>query len=299
MKADGGGVGVTRMPAWLKGGLPEAGPLGRVRAHVAGFGLNAVCFEANCPNKRHCFQSGAVTFLILGRNCTRNCGFCNVTSAPPLPVDPDEPRRLACAVEGLGLSYVVITSVTRDDLDDGGSGQFEACLGELRRLERAPAVEVLTPDFGGDLEAAERVAAAGPEVYSHNLETVERLYPLVRAGAGYLRSLGILEHVRRRSGAPMVKSGLMLGIGETVEEVKTAMRHLAGAGCDIITLGQYLRPSKSHLPVAAYLEPGTFETLAEFARDLDLVPVCGPMVRSSFMAKAAFEQAVLRRQTCA
>jgi lipoic acid synthetase len=299
MRAANPGTPDKRIPAWLKRGLPDADSLGKVRSQVSDLGLSTICFEARCPNKRTCFESGAVTFLILGKSCTRGCGFCNVAAGAPEPVDRDEPERIGRAVAGLGLTYVVITSVTRDDLEDGGSGHFAACVGVLKALDPAPEIEVLTPDFAGDLEAADRVVASGPEVFSHNLETVERLYPEVRAGAGYLRSLRMIEHVRRGFDAPVVKSGLMLGIGETIEEVETAIRDLAGAGCDIVTLGQYMRPSMAHLPVAEYLEPAVFQQLGDYALRLGIVPVCGPLVRSSFLARAAFREASSRRKTCA
>ena len=291
--------GGRRIPQWLKSGLPDTYSLSKVRSRVSDLGLNTVCFEARCPNKRHCFEGGAVTFLIMGRNCTRNCRFCNVASATPGPLDRGEPEKLKRATAEMGLEHVIITSVTRDDLPDGGARHFEACIRALRQVEVVPTVEVLTPDFGGNRSAVRKVAATSIDVFGHNIETVERLYGTVRDRASYRRSLGILEYVRRGFQDVIVKSGLILGIGETIEEVKTAVRHIAEVGCDIITMGQYMRPSKMHLPVEEYVHPAIFEELGRHARQLGLIPVCGPCVRSSFRARPAFHEAKLRRQTCA
>ena len=290
---------LRRIPQWLKSDLPDAYALGRIARTVNSLGLNTICFEARCPNKAYCFGHGSVTFLILGKNCTRRCGFCNVTSAPPDRVDHDEPERMEEACNRLGIDYVVITSVTRDDLADGGSGHFSRCVEALKRNGEDRTVEVLTPDFGGDLRAVDAVVAAGADVYGHNIETVSRMYPLVREGADYERSLAILEHVRSQHAGAVVKSGLMLGLGETRREVRGALKDLANAGCEIVTLGQYMQPSRAHLAVREYLEPAVFREMEHYACELGLIGVCGPRVRSSYLAKAAFGRAKLRRQKCA
>ncbi|MFZ1946177.1 MAG: lipoyl synthase [bacterium] len=299
MNAAGTRCGNRRIPDWLKSGLPDAYSLEAVGSCVSGLGLNSICLEAACPNKRECFSRGEVTFLVLGRNCTRSCGFCNVTAAAPEAVDPREPALVAEAASMMGLEHVVMTSVTRDDLADGGAGHFRACVKALKACGPSPTVEVLVPDFGGDRTAVETVAASGADVFGHNLETVERLCPRVRDRACYSRSLRVLECARRQSGSLVVKSGLMVGLGETVEEVKSAMRDLAGVGCDVVTVGQYMRPSKAHVPVVRYFEPEVFAELDRYAGGLGMVSVCGPRVRSSFGAGPAFRRARLRRQTCA
>lgn len=287
------------IPKWLKTGLPDAGALGRVIPIVSSLDLNTICIEARCPNKQECFGDGSVTFLILGRNCTRFCRFCNVTGALPRPVDADEPERVLEACRRLNLDHVVITSVTRDDLPDGGAGQFRRVIELVHADAGEISVEVLVPDFDGNDTAVETVATAGPDVFAHNMETVERLYPSARDRADYSRSLGILSRVR--SGYPdvIVKSGLILGIGETLREVKATLQDLARAGCEIVTVGQYMRPSGAHMPVAEYLAPAVFDDLESYARELGLVAVCGPRVRSSYKSKAAFREAKLRRRKCA
>jgi lipoic acid synthetase len=290
---------VRQIPRWLKSDLPDAYALGRIARKVYSLGLNTICFEARCPNKAYCLGHGSVTFLILGRNCTRRCGFCNVTSAPPDDIDLGEPERISKACSQLGIDYVVITSVTRDDLPDGGSGHFARCVEVLKRNGKCRTVEVLTPDFGGDAQAVDAVVAAGADVYGHNIETVSRLYPIVRKGASYERSLAVLKHVRSEHPGIIVKSGLMLGLGETRQEVRAALKDLSDVGCDIVTLGQYMQPSKAHLAVRKYIEPTVFEEMERYACELGLVGVCGPRVRSSYLAKAAFCRARLRRQKCA
>jgi lipoic acid synthetase len=288
-----------RIPSWLKTGLPEAEALGRVTGVIRSLRVNTICFEARCPNKSECFQTGSVTFLILGRQCTRSCRFCNVLGGQPQAVDCQEPRRIRQAAVALGLDYVVVTSVTRDDLQDGGAGHFCRCIEELRSIPRAPLVEVLVPDFSGNMESVKGVASAGPQVFGHNLETVERLYPLVRDGASYRGSIQILRLVSNGFPDVTVKSSLMLGLGETIEEVKSSLRDLTGAGCDIVTIGQYMQPSRAHLPVREYVDPLVFKELQLYARQLGLVAICGPRVRSSYQARATFHEANRRRRRCA
>jgi lipoic acid synthetase len=288
-----------RIPDWLKSDLPDTSVLGNVTGVISDLRLNTICFEARCPNKPECFAKSSVTFLILGRHCTRRCTFCNVEGAAPEPVDRDEPRRVREASVKLVLKHVILTSVTRDDLPDGGAAHFVQTIRALREGGHAPSVEVLVPDFGGDLEAAALVAAEAPDVFAHNLETVEGLYPRVRPGASYRRSLGILEHVSSTYARTITKSGLMLGLGESREEVKQTLGDLSGAGCGIVTIGQYMQPSKKHLPVKEYIHPRVFDELALYAGDLGMTAVCGPRVRSSYRAEATFHAARLRRQTCA
>jgi lipoic acid synthetase len=262
-------------------------------------GLNTICFEARCPNKKECFEARSVSFLLMGRNCTRRCRFCNVASLPPEKVDPAEPERLGYACAGLGMKYVVLTSVTRDDLADGGAAHFAACVRAVRDLDDAPVVEALVPDFGGSWESVKKVAASGAEVFSHNIETVSRLFPGIRDRASYERSLNILSMVRRGFPGVVVKSGLMLGLGETTEEVKETIGDLRDSGCMIVTMGQYMRPSREHHAVDRYYAPEEFEELKHYAEDLGLVAVSGPKVRSSYLAGEAYEEAIMRRQRCA
>jgi lipoic acid synthetase len=293
-----------QIPKWLRTGLPDAVTLGRVLPTVSSLDLNTICIEARCPNKQECFGVGSVTFLILGRHCTRFCRFCNVTGAAPQPLDPGEPERVLEACRRLELDHVVVTSVTRDDLPDGGAGQFARTIELLHEDDGNFSVEVLVPDFEGDDTAVETVAAAGPDVagpdvFAHNLETVERLYASARDRADYSRSLGILSRVRSGHREVIVKSGLILGIGETLDEVKSTCRDLACAGCEVVTVGQYMRPSMAHMPVTEYLAPSLFEEIESYARELGLVAVCGPRVRSSYKSKAAFREAKIRRRKCA
>ena len=251
---------------------------------VAAGGLRTVCRGARCPNIFECFSRGTATFLILGGACTRGCAFCNIGAGRPDPVDPDEPARLGRAVAELKLSHSVITSVTRDDLPDGGAAHFAATIAAVRRESPGTTVEVLTPDFGGDPAALDVVLAAGPDVFNHNVETVPRLYPVARAGADYARSRGVLARAAARGG-PVVKSGLMVGLGESRDELAVVFADLAAAGCRVVTVGQYLRPSRRNLPVARYVPPEEFDALAALGRDHGIAEmVCGPLVRSSYKA---------------
>ena len=273
-----------RLPPWLSKRLPGPEELDGVRNALERLNLATVCREAHCPNMCECFARGTATFMILGRNCTRNCSFCAVGRGEPDPVDPDEPARVARAAVELGLKHVVITSVTRDDLADGGSTQFAGSIRAVRDLCGA-TVEVLTPDFRGSEPDIDRVILARPDVFNHNLETVSRLQPVIRPQASYGRSLAVLEYVGSRYPGIAVKSGLMLGMGETEEELYKAMRDLVNAGCRILTLGQYLQPSRHHPPVKRYPEPGEFDAYAEKAREFGFIAVMsGPMVRSSYKA---------------
>ncbi len=248
-------------------------------------GLHSVCEEARCPNLADCFGRGTVTFMLLGDVCTRACRFCHVATGLGRPVDPDEPRRVAEAARELGLRHVVLTSVNRDDLPDQGSTQFSRTIAALRSTAAGATIEVLTPDFRGDGACIDRVIDAAPDVYNHNLETVTRLYPSVRIGARYPRSLALLAHVKRRAPALLTKAGVMLGLGETHAELIEVLRDLRDSGVDCLTLGQYLRPTLRHLPVERYLEPAEFAALRERALSLGFRHVeSGALVRSSFRA---------------
>ncbi|MBI4806713.1 MAG: lipoyl synthase [Desulfovibrio sp.] len=275
-------AGNPRLPSWLK----VKPPLGEAFAHtasvVAGQDLHTVCRQARCPNMSECFGKGVATFLILGGQCTRSCGFCNITSGQPAPPEADEPQRVATAAKKLMLKHVVITSVTRDDLPDGGAHQFAESIRAVRRELPQASVEVLIPDFQGDPAALRTVLEAKPEVVNHNLETVPQLYSTVRPQAKYERSLELLARVKAFSDESKVKSGLMLGLGETREQLARVLKDLARLGCDMVTVGQYLRPSRRNLPVVRYVPPEEFDEVAALGQELGIpVMYCGPLVRSS------------------
>ncbi len=273
-----------RLPSWLKRNLPRGN--GNFFTHdlLRELRLETVCENARCPNRPECYSRRTATFMILGNVCTRPCGFCAVERGTPEELEGDEPARLAEASLRLGLKHVVITSVTRDDLPDGGADHFRRCVLAVRARTGA-AVEVLTPDFLGDWQAVDCVLEARPEVYNHNIETVPRLYRKVRGRADYRRSLDLLQHVKARRPEITTKSGLMLGLGETHEELFDALADLREIHCDILTLGQYLAPTLKHVPVARYLPPEEFDALAVRARTLGFMQVvAGPFVRSSYHA---------------
>jgi lipoyl synthase len=275
---------VRRLPSWLKRKLPRGNGNFYTEQLLRELRLETVCENARCPNRPECYARRTATFMILGNVCTRPCGFCSVPRGTPEALEDDEPERVADAVARLGLRHVVITSVTRDDLADGGADHFRRCVLAVRQRTGA-AVEVLTPDFLGDRAAIDRVLEAAPEVYNHNLETVPRLYKKVRGRAAYQRSLDLLGHVKQRSPQIVTKSGLMLGLGETVEELFEVFADLRGVGCDTLTLGQYLAPTLKHIPVARYVPAEEFDALAARARTLGFKQVvAGPFVRSSYHA---------------
>ncbi len=258
-----------------------------VRRLLDSLELNTVCREANCPNRNLCYNDGTATFLIMGKHCTRGCRFCNIEHGEPEPLDPTEPKRLAEAAAGMTLEHVVITSVTRDDLADGGAGHFAETVESVRRALPSASIEVLIPDLGGSAEALEVVLRSAPDIMNHNIETVEELYPAVRLGADYGRSLGVLE--RSSKSGFITKSGMMLGLGEDYGQIERAFEDLADAGINILTLGQYLAPTKNHFPVKRYLPPEEFDSIAVMARKYGIEEVvAGPLVRSSFRAKEAF-----------
>jgi len=273
----------ARHPEWLKVRLPAGDEYHRVRQLVGRAGLHTVCQSAGCPNIGECWNRRALTIMILGNVCTRSCRFCDVPNGRPLPPDADEPQRVAETLATLGLRHTVITSVDRDDLPDGGAAHWAATIRAVK--ERCPgmSLEVLTGDFKGRLDAVDVVLAAGPDVYAHNLETVPRLSRQVRVQASYERSFAVLRHAHRRGA--LTKTGLMLGLGEELEEVRQVMRQVADLGVDILTLGQYLRPSPYHLPLARYVPPAEFAALAAEGRRLGFRHVeAGPLVRSSYHA---------------
>jgi lipoic acid synthetase len=252
--------------------------------------LHTVCEEAACPNIGECWSKGHATVMLLGSVCTRKCGFCNVASGRPEPVDPSEPEHVARAVGELGLRHVVITSVDRDDLPDGGAEQFVRCIAAVREHAPSTTIEVLTPDFLRKPGAIERVARARPDVYNHNLETVPRLYPIARRSADYRHSLELLRRVKQLEPAIFSKSGIMLGLGERTDEVLSVMDDMREADVDFITIGQYLRPSREHLPMARYVEPAEFDELARAARAKGFLMVSSsPLTRSSYHADADFQ----------
>jgi lipoyl synthase len=273
-----------RLPPWLKRPLPAGNENFFTHNLLRELRLETVCENARCPNRPECYARRTATFMVLGNVCTRPCGFCSVPRGAPEELEDDEPARVAEAAARLGLRHVVITSVTRDDLPDGGADHFYRCIVAVRERTGA-AVEVLTPDFLGDAAAIDRVLEARPEVYNHNMETVPRLYAKVRGRASYQRSLDLIARVKRRAPGVVTKSGLMLGLGETAEELLEVLADLRGVGCDTLTLGQYLAPTLRHIPVVRYLPPEEFDELAVLARSLGFAQVAsGPFVRSSYHA---------------
>ncbi|HEV3203189.1 MAG TPA: lipoyl synthase [Gemmataceae bacterium] len=273
-----------RLPAWLKRPMPKGNGNSFTYELLRELRLETVCENARCPNRPECYARRTATFMILGNVCTRPCGFCSVPRGDPVDLEEDEPERVAEAAFRLGLKHVVITSVTRDDLPDGGADHFYRCIMAVRDRTGA-VVEVLTPDFLGDERAIDRVLEARPEVYNHNMETVPRLYKKARGRADYRRSLDLLAHVKRHSPQTVTKSGLMLGLGETTEELLEVLADLRAAACDTLTLGQYLAPTLKHMRVARFVPPQEFDDLAVLARSLGFQQVAsGPFVRSSYHA---------------
>jgi lipoic acid synthetase len=277
---------VLRKPNWIRAKAPGGPGVSRIKRILRERQLSSVCEEAQCPNLGECFSHGTATFMIMGDICTRRCPFCDVAHGKPQALDPEEPRQLAEAIAEMALSYVVITSVDRDDLRDGGASHFAACIAAVRELTPQTTVEVLVPDFRGRMAAAlDALRASPPDVFNHNLETVPRLYRKARPGADYRWSLELLQRFRAdRPGVP-TKSGIMLGLGETRPEVEQVMRDLRAHDCEMLTLGQYLQPSRDHLPVERFVTPAEFAELRELGGQLGFSNVAsGPMVRSSYHA---------------
>ncbi|RMF76224.1 MAG: lipoyl synthase, partial [Planctomycetota bacterium] len=258
--------------------------------------LNTVCVEARCPNLTECWSRGTATFMVLGDECTRRCGFCAVGTKKPQPPDPDEPERMAAAAAHLRLRHVVITSVARDDLPDEGAGHFAACIAATRAKLPHATIEVLVPDFHGRRELIRIVTDARPEIYNHNIETVARLQKKVRPAARYQRSLDVLRIVKELDSSITTKSGIMVGLGETMAEIEATLADLRAHGCDLVTIGQYLRPGEKYLPVERYYPPEEFDALAEKARALGFVAVAsGPFVRSSYFAETLQDEVAAAR----
>ena len=275
-----------RKPAWIRARAPTHPRVLELKRLLDEYQLHTVCEEAACPNLGECFSHGTATFMIMGDLCTRRCPFCNVAHGRPKPLDENEPDHLAQAAALMGLSYVVITSVDRDDLRDGGGAHFARCVAAVRRDVHGIRVEILTPDFRGRMDKAlDALAAAPPDVFNHNLETVPRLYRKARPGADYRWSLELIRRFKSRHPGVPTKSGLMLGLGEEIGEVKEVMRDLRAHDCDMLTIGQYLQPSRYHLPVERFAAPEEFEALGEYGRSLGFGNVASaPMVRSSYHA---------------
>jgi len=277
---------MLRKPDWIRIKLSASDDITRIKQLLREHRLHTVCEEAACPNLAECFQHGTATFMIMGDLCTRRCPFCDVAHGKPLPLDSDEPLHLAEAIKAMALKYVVITSVDRDDLRDGGAGHFAECIKKIRELTPTTKIEILVPDFRGRLDKAVDILANQPcDVFNHNLETVPRLYKQARPGSDYQGSLDLLKRFHQAQPTIPTKSGLMLGIGEQPEEVHQVMKDLLAHGCSMLTLGQYLQPSKAHLPVTRYITPAEFDDYGTLAKALGFKRVASaPMVRSSYHA---------------
>lgn len=290
-----GAGGAGRKPAWLKARLTLTPRGALVDRLIRELGLHTVCRSALCPNRNRCFSRGTATFMILGDRCSRRCPYCAVApGAAGLP-DPDEPERVAAAARALGLRHAVVTSVTRDDLPDGGAAHFARTVGAIRGRCPEATVEVLVPDFGGREDCVRTVLAGGPDVFNHNVETVPRLYPRVRPQGDYARSLAVLSAARAAAPGAIIKSGLMVGLGEGEGEVLAVLADLRRVGCDVVTLGQYLQPSPAHLPVAEYLHPRRFAAYRRAALEMGFrAAFAGPLVRSSFHADTLFSSSKRR-----
>jgi len=283
-----------RKPAWLKVKAPGGPTYLTVKQMMRDLRLHTVCEEAHCPNIGECWEHRAATFMILGDVCTRNCAYCAVAHGTPAPLDTQEPERLAAAVAQLGLRHVVITSVDRDDLPNGGAEMFAASIGAIRRRLPETSIEVLIPDFKGSAAALEIVVTAAPDILNHNLETIERLYRIARPGGRYPRALELLQRAKEMNPGALTKSGLMCGLGEEWDELIGAMRDLRGQDVDILTLGQYLRPSDAHLPIARWYTPAEFAELKRLGVEMGFRHVeSGPLVRSSYHAWEQVEAATL------
>lgn len=285
-----------RLPEWLRAGRTHFESLHQIKTGLRGLRLHSVCESARCPNIHECFHRGTATFMILGNRCTRSCGFCSVPRGRPgaagMGIDPEEPANVARMAASLGLRHVVVTSVNRDDLDDGGSRHFAATVAEIRKALPKARVEVLVPDFCGDPDAVARVLDAAPDIFNHNMETVERLYRRVRPHAVYQQSLDVLYFARQYRRDVLTKSGLMVGLGERHEEVEKLLRDLRGAEVDIATIGQYLQPTRRNLRVAEYVEPWRFLAWRDYGRSIGFKAVfSGPLVRSSYMADIVGDEA--------
>ncbi len=279
-----------RLPEYLKRGIIDTEKTKLVRHTLKDYCLNTVCEAARCPNKNECYSKNTATFLIMGNICTRNCRFCNVSAGKPEILSPKEPQKIADAILKLGLKYAVITSVTRDDLPDGGASHFANVIYEIRKLTPNVRVEVLTPDFKGNKDAVDIVIKAKPDVFNHNIETVPSLYKKARPQANYNQSLDFLDYIKKHSNI-LTKTGIMLGLGETKDELIKVFEDLVKIKCDIVTIGQYIQPSKSHLPVIKYYEPSEYDELTAIAKSMGIKHTFfSPLARSSYKAVEVFEK---------
>lgn len=282
---------IKRKPEWMRVKIGSTKDLNKVTSLIKQYNLNTVCEAANCPNRLECYSNKTATFMILGVTCTRNCRFCNVENGKTSPVDLLEPERIAKAVLELELKHAVITSVTRDDLEDQGSMQFYKVITNIKKYNKNISVEVLTPDFNGRYDLIKNVIEANPNVYNHNIETVSRLYNEVRPDASYKQSLELLKTVKEINPFMTTKSGIMLGLGETEDEVKETLRDLKSMGCDIVTIGQYLQPSKDHIEMVEYIHPDMFKLFEDYATSIGFSAVASsPLVRSSYKALESYEK---------
>ncbi|MEA1974675.1 MAG: lipoyl synthase [Bacillota bacterium] len=280
-----------RKPKWLRVKIGNYKNSAYVEKTLEEFNLNTVCEEANCPNRAECFSNKTATFMILGRNCSRNCRFCDVTFGNMTEVDENEPKNLAKATKKIGLKHVVVTSVTRDDLDDGGASQFVEVIKEIRKESKGTSIEVLIPDLQGNVDALESIVKERPEIINHNVETIKRLYQDVRPSAIYERSLEVLANVKKIDSTVYTKSGIMVGLGEEKEEIIQVMKDLRKVNCDFLTIGQYLQPSKDHYPVKEYVHPDLFDEYKKIGLELGFVDVASaPLVRSSYNALDMFNK---------
>lgn len=275
---------MNRLPEYLKRPIIDTDKTKTVRKILKAKCLNTVCENARCPNKNECYSKNTATFLIMGQNCTRNCRYCNIICEKPEPLDLKEPQNIAEAVSALGLKYAVITSVTRDDLPDGGAQHFANCISEIRKISPETKIEILTPDFKGNINALNIIIEAKPDVFNHNIETVKNLFKIARPQGNYDTSINVLKYIKENS-TIKTKSGLMIGLGETYEQIEETLQDLHNAGCDILTIGQYIQPSKQHLRVEKYYELDEYEKLKQLANKIGInYHQIGPLVRSSYNA---------------
>ena len=280
-------------PAWLKKRMAGGPNILRIKGLIQQDALHTVCQEAHCPNQGECFSQGTATFLLMGNRCTRNCTFCAVPVGPPRPLEASEPERVAAAIQKMGIQYTVLTSVTRDDLPDGGAEHFRRTVLAIKEQAPGTRVECLIPDFQGREESLQGVAGSRPAVINHNVETVPRLYARVRPGADYQRSLSLFNYLKNRAPEVLTKSGLMVGLGEKEAEVLAVLQELRNQGCNLLTIGQYLQPTPAHLPVRRYVPPAEFAAWEERARQMGFEGVAsGPLVRSSYQAASLYWQAL-------
>jgi len=283
-------MATIKKPEWIRVKAVDEEILNKMKSLLDSLNLHTICESAICPNIGTCFCKGTATFMILGNICTRNCKFCGVEAGSPLPPDPDEPRRVAEAAKRLGLKHVVVTSVTRDDLEDGGASYFASTVREIKNVLPSSSTDLLIPDFKGSIEALKTVINSSPDIIAHNVETVPRLYPTVRPMANYKQSLKVLRNVKELAPHIYTKSGLMLGLGEKREEVLEVLRDLKEVGCDFVTIGQYLRPTPRHLEVKEFIRPEVFDEYKKIGKEMGFLYVAsGPFVRSSFHAEEALE----------